>query len=111
MVDKHGPRRLLPAEQMRMMGFEPNYLEAKSKLSADVKGQLIGNSFSAIAVARLLVGLVASEDDVKDRDVTSLLWQSWHEMEERAQHGEQPWKIRFGSRAVRLPWFGPCVSW
>ena len=96
---KHGPRRLNPTEQLRMMGFPSNYLEAKNKLSNDVKGQLLGNSFSAVAVARLLVGLVVSEEEVKERDVTSMLWQCWHEMEERAQHDEQPWKVRFGSRA------------
>lgn len=44
---KHGPRRLNPTEQLRMMGFPSNYLEAKNKLSNDVKGQLLGNSFSA----------------------------------------------------------------
>lgn len=117
-TDKHGPRRPLPSEQLRMMGFASNHLEAKVKLSNDVKGQLIGNSFSAIAVARLLVGLVASDDMVADQDVTSMLWQCWHEMEERAQHDEQPWKVRFGSlagsgtmvRSLRELVVGPVVT-
>ena len=52
-----------------------------------------------MALARLLVGLLVSEEEVKERDVTSMLWQCWHEMEERAQHDEQSWKVRFGSRA------------
>lgn len=98
-IDRHGPRRLQPHEQLRMMGFTSNHLEAKSKLSNDVKGQLIGNSFSATAVARLLVGLVVTEAEVESRDVASLIWQCWHEMEERAQYDEQPWKVRFGSKA------------
>lgn len=93
-----GPRRLLPSEQLRMTGYPSNYLEAKSKLSNDVKGQLIGNSFSALAVARLLAGLVLRDEDARGCDVTSMLWQCWHEMEERVQHDEQPWKLRFGSR-------------
>ena len=58
------------------MGFNSTHLEAKTKLSNDQKGQLIGNSLATVMVARLLPGLVITEDEeVKRLDLTGLLWQ------------------------------------
>ena len=51
------------------MGFAPTHLELKSKLTADAKGQMVGNSFSAVTVARLLVCLVATEDHAAGHDL------------------------------------------
>lgn len=56
--DGQGPRRLSPEEQLQMMGFNSDHLTLKSKMSGDQKGHFIGNSFHAVAVARLLAGLV-----------------------------------------------------
>ena len=99
-LDKNGPRKLLPAEQLRLMGFPSTHLELKSKLSNDAKGQLIGNSFSAIAVARLLACLVTNEEEAQRHHLTMLLWQVWHRNEERVAKEDKPWKLRFGSSAV-----------
>lgn len=102
-VDKNGPRRPLPEEQLRMMGFCSNHLTAKNRLSNDLKGQMIGNSFSAISVARLLVGLVATPEQCKNKDVTLLLWQVWQQKEQKARQEDKPWKIRFSSVAAGAP--------
>ena len=101
-TDDHGPRRLKPAEQLRMMGFVSSHLELKSKLSADAKGQLIGNSFSVITVARLLVGLVLSEEDCVNEDLTLRLWMIWKQKEDKFRNESKPWKSRFGSAAVDI---------
>ena len=102
-VDKNGPRRPLPEEQLRMMGFCSNHLTAKNRLSNDLKGQMIGNSFSAISVARLLVGLVATPEQCKNKDVTLLLWQVRQQKEQKARQEDKPWKIRFSSVAAGAP--------
>lgn len=101
-TDVSGQRRLHPTEQLKLMGFNSNHLEVKSKLSNDQKAQMIGNSFSAIAVARLLACLVVTKIQAETLDLTSLLWQSWYEWEARAEHDERPWKLRFGSKAGSL---------
>jgi site-specific DNA-cytosine methylase len=105
-VDAHGPRKLKPEEQLRLMGFPTNHLELKSRLSADLKSQLIGNSFAVIAVARLLVGLVATEEQVVTKDLTEVLWRVWKRNETKIQHMDKPWKLRFGSAAADLSGVG-----
>lgn len=96
-LDSHGPRRLLPEEQLRLMGFTSKHLELKSKMTQDQKGQMIGNSFSAIAVARLLAGLVCPSSGLEQKDVTLLLWRTWEQMEKKTQDEDKPWKLRFGT--------------
>ena len=83
-VDKNGPRKLKPEEQLRLMGFPSTHLELKAKLQADAKGQLIGNSFSVIAVARLLASLVTTPEEASSHDITLLLWKVWERNEQRA---------------------------
>jgi site-specific DNA-cytosine methylase len=102
-IDKNGPRRLMPEEQLRMMGFQSSHLATKARLSADVRGQMVGNSFSAIAVARLLAGLVVTAEQCKRKDVTLLIWQVWKEKEERVKKEDKPWKVRFASVAAGAP--------
>ena len=57
-----GPRRLLADEQLRMLGYNSDHFELKQKLTEDQKGQLIGNTFPVIVVARLLCGLALTEE-------------------------------------------------
>jgi site-specific DNA-cytosine methylase len=101
--DHNGPRRPMPEEQLRMMGFTSSHLNTKARLSQDQKGQMIGNSFSAIAVARLLVGLVLSPEDCARSDVTLALWNVWKAKEEKVQAEDRPWKVRFSSVAAGMP--------
>eukprot|EP00435_Cladocopium_sp_Y103_P034076 s3144_g8.t1 len=105
-LDPHGPRKLKPDEQLRLMGFPSNYLELKSRLSADQKSQLIGNSYAVVAVARLLAGLVVREDQATGKDLTALLWAVWKRLETKGQHETQPWKLRFGSAAAGISGVG-----
>ena len=86
-----------------MMGFTSSHLNTKARLSQDQKGQMIGNSFSAIAVARLLVGLVLSPEDCARSDVTLALWNVWKAKEEKVQAEDRPWKVRFSSVAAGMP--------
>ena len=95
-TDKSGPRRLLPDEQLRMMGYTSSHLTLKSKLTNDQKGHLIGNSFSAIVVARLLTGLALDDDQGKDVDLTKAIWKSWRSLEDQVGREQQPWRTRFG---------------
>ena len=98
-VDKSGPRRLAPDEQLRMLGFTSSHLNLKQKLTADQKGHFIGNSFSAVAVARLLAGLAVSNEAVAGIDVTEQLWLAWDSLETPVGKDQQPWRCRFGQGA------------
>ena len=98
-VDKSGPRRLAPDEQLRMLGFTSSHLNLKQKLTADQKGHFIGNSFSAVAVARLLAGLAVSNEAVAGIDVTEQLWLAWDSLETQVGKDQQPWRCRFGQGA------------
>ena len=98
-VDKSGPRRLAPDEQLRMLGFTSSHLNLKQKLTADQKGHFIGNSFSAVAVARLLAGLAVSNEAVAGIDVTEQLWLAWESLETQVGKDQQPWRCRFGQGA------------
>ena len=102
-VDANGPRRLNVEEQLRMMGFFSNHLTTKTRLSADARGQMIGNSFSAIVVARLLAGLVLDEASCSGEDVTLRIWQVWLEKEKQVKLEDKPWKVRFASVAAGVP--------
>ena len=102
-LDKNGPRRPTVEEQLRMMGFCSNHLTVKNKLSQDVRGQLLGNTFHVVAVARLLAGLVVREADCANLDVTLALWETWQAKEAKAQQEDKPWKVRFASVACGVP--------
>lgn len=65
-------------------------------MTADQKGHFIGNSFHAVAVARLLAGLVITSAEAKDMDVSRKLWDSWKVLEAKAESELQPWRARFG---------------
>eukprot|EP00435_Cladocopium_sp_Y103_P004459 s2071_g1.t1 len=95
-----GPRRLLSDEQLRMLGYNSDALDLKQKLSEDQRGQLIGNTFPVLVVARLLAALGLKPEQVGDRDVTAFLWQVWHDAEQRVQQlKEASWSVRFGPGA------------
>jgi hypothetical protein len=83
-----------------MLGFASNHLNTKARLSVDAKGQLVGNSFSAVVVARLLAGLVLKEDQCQGKDLTLAIWHVWKAMEDKAQQEDKPWKVRFASVAA-----------
>ena len=102
-TDKNGPRRLTPDEQLKMMGFQSSPLATKARLSVDMRGQMVGNSFSAIAVARLLAGLVVTAEQCERKDVTLQIWQVCKEKEERVRKEDKPWKVRFASVAAGAP--------
>ena len=102
-VDSNGPRQLSPEEKLRMMGFSSSHLTTKTRLSADIRGQMIGNAVSAIAVARLLTGLVLRPDQAKGKDITLCLWEVWRQKEELVKAEDRPWKVRFASVAAGVP--------
>lgn len=86
-----------------MLGFCSNHLTTKARLSADIRGQLIGNSVSSMAVARLLVGLVLKPEQAHGIDVTLKLWEVWRAKEQQAKNETKPWKVRL---AWRQAWHG-----
>ena len=94
-----GPRRLLPEEQLRLMGFTSSHLTLKTRLTNDMKQQLIGNSFHAVTVARLLAALACTEDEAYNQDLCNLLWTTWEAMEAKAKTESKPWQLRFGSKS------------
>eukprot|EP00435_Cladocopium_sp_Y103_P031880 s1016_g8.t1 len=98
-LDKSGPRRLLPEEQLRMLGFTSSHLTLKQKLTNDQKGHFVGNSFSAIAVARLLAGLAVDKEIAAQADLTAELWKAWESLEGQVGRDQQPWRARFGQGA------------
>jgi len=102
-TDKNGPRRPAVEEQLRMMGFQSTHLNTKTKLSADLRGQMVGNSFSAMVVARLLVGLVLKPEQCVGKDVSLMLWEVWKAKEDKAGQEGKPWKVRFASVAAGVP--------
>lgn len=95
-----GPRRPTAEEQLRLMGFTSSHLTIKKKLTNDEKQQLIGNSFHAIVVARLLCRLVCTQDEVQGQNLTAILWETWTQLEEKAALEEKPWQQRFGLKAA-----------
>eukprot|EP00435_Cladocopium_sp_Y103_P021060 s3166_g5.t1 len=100
-LSAHGPRRLLSDEQMRMLGYNSDALDFKQKLSEDQRGQLIGNTFPVLVVARLLAGLAATADVCEGQDLSALLWQVWKSNEDKVQQlKETSWSQRFGPGAA-----------
>jgi len=69
-----GPRRLLSDEQLRLLGYNSDALDLKQKLTEDQRGQLIGNTFPVLVVARLLAGLCSTDAPDSDMDLTAELW-------------------------------------
>ena len=53
----------------------------------------MGNSFSVIAVARLLVSLVADDEQAEGHDLTATLWKIWRRNKDKVQHEDKPWKL------------------
>ena len=70
-----GPRRLLSDEQLRMLGFNSDALDLKQKLTEDQRGQLIGNTFPVLVVARLLAALCITSEMAASTDLTAELWE------------------------------------
>eukprot|EP00434_Breviolum_minutum_P013853 symbB.v1.2.012215.t1/scaffold833.1/size175488/5 len=66
------------------MGFISSHLTIKKKLTNDEKQELIGNSFHAIVVARLLCRLVCTQNEVQGQDLTAILWETWTQLDEKA---------------------------
>ena len=96
----HGPRRLLSDEQLRMLGYSSDALDFKQKVTEDQRGQLIGNTFPVLVVARLLAALALSPAEAQGRDLTAELWQVWRSNEDRVQQlKEASWSTRFGPGA------------
>eukprot|EP00438_Fugacium_kawagutii_P002559 Skav209852 [mRNA] locus=scaffold1684:52755:56972:+ [translate_table: standard] len=102
-TDQNGPRRLLPKEQLRMLGFMSSHLTTKSRLNADIQGQMIGNSISCMAVARLLAGLILRPIECQSVDITLKLWEVWRSKEMMVMAESKPWKVRFSSVAPGMP--------
>eukprot|EP00435_Cladocopium_sp_Y103_P006921 s1363_g2.t1 len=102
-TDANGPRRPTIEEQLRMMGFQSSHLNTKTRLTTDLKGQMVGNSFSAMVVARLLVGLVLTEERCQGKDLSLMLWEVWKAKEEKVAREDKPWKVRFASVAAGVP--------
>lgn len=97
----HGPRRLLSDEQLRMLGYNSDALDFKQKLSEDQRGQLIGNTFPVLVVARLLAALAVPADVCEGQDLSALLWQVWKSNEDKVQQlKEASWSQRFGPAAT-----------
>eukprot|EP00435_Cladocopium_sp_Y103_P022795 s2181_g5.t1 len=95
-----GPRRLLSDEQLRMLGFNTDHLELKQKLSEDQRGQLVGNTFPVVVVARLLCGLALTEEQAKGRNLCNEIWQIWATLEARvSQLKATGWAAKFGMSA------------
>ena len=61
-VRLHGQRRLISDEQLRMLGFNSDQLDCKQKVTEDHRQQVSGNSWPVIVAARLLLGLVMTEE-------------------------------------------------
>ena len=95
-VDQHGPRVPRGLEKARMMGFLSNCF-GSLKFTEDEMGQFVGNSFPVPVVARLLAGLVCSEDQASHKNLCELIWQSWRAQEMKIRAANQlSWKERFG---------------
>ena len=47
---------------LRMLGYNSDHLELKQKMTEDRKGQLVGNTFPVVVVARLLCGLASQRE-------------------------------------------------
>ena len=92
-----GVRRLQADEQLRMLGFNSDHLSLKQKLNEDQRQQLVGNTWPVLLVARLLLGLIFTENEATDRDLSAELWQIWRSLEDRTHQLSQPsWSRKFG---------------
>ena len=95
-----GPRRLLADEQLRMLGYNSDHLELKQKMTEDRKGQLVGNTFPVVVVARLLCGLALTEEQAKERNLCNEIWTILSTLESRVtQLKAAGWAARFGMSA------------
>ena len=85
-------------EQLRMLGYNSDHLDMKQKLSEDQRQQLIGNSFPVVVVARLLAGLVLTEEEAGSRNLSEEIWKIWTSLEARvSQLKATGWSARFGA--------------
>jgi hypothetical protein len=87
--DKFGIRRLLAEESLRMLAFNSGHLDCVGKIvgkkqEEDAKGQLVGNTFSCVVIARLLLG--TWNPPVAQRRISGIryLWEVWQELETQA---------------------------
>ena len=99
-----GVRRPNSKEQLRTMGFSNRHLELKQKLTEDQRQQLIGNSWPAPVVARLLAGLVLDANEVTARNLSEeLLAVASADEAKTSRLQSSIWKERFGPEAGDLP--------
>jgi hypothetical protein len=83
-----------------MLRYNSDHFELKQKLTEDQKGQLIGNTFPVIVVARLLCGLALTEEQATGRNLCNEIWSIWKTLESRvAQLKATGWAARFGVSA------------
>ena len=96
----NGNRRPSSREQLRMLGFVSKHLDGKLKLTEDVKQQLIGNSWAAVTVARLLSACL-----LWSCDLCHELWEGWKEETRCCQ------QLQAASRQISFNTEGssPCV--
>ena len=87
-----------------MMGFSNRRLELKQKLTEDQRQQLIGNSWPAPVVARLLAGLVLDANEVTTRNLSEeLLAVAAADEAKTSRLQRTSWQERFGPEAGDLP--------
>ena len=102
-----GPRRPNGDERARLLGFNSGHFP---RLSEDQKGQLTGNAFPVVIVARDLAGLVTTQTHC---NVTQQIWSTWVALEKRAQLAKShTWEAQFGKDsgiALPIPTFFECL--
>ena len=87
-----------------MLGFNSDRLDPKQKLTEDQRGQLLGNAFPVVVVARLLVGLALTQEDAHARNIAPEIWEVWKTLEDRvSQLKSASWSTGFGASAGGAP--------
>eukprot|EP00435_Cladocopium_sp_Y103_P037986 s305_g10.t1 len=78
----------------------PYQYQDNSWSRVDQRGQLLGNTFPVVVVARLLCGLAVTEEQAKDRNLSNEIWNIWQTLESRvSQLKATGWAARFGMSA------------
>lgn len=68
-----------------MLGYNSNhFVGLKPKQNEDELGQFTGHSFSVVAVARCLAGLVIAPEQAVQLNMTEEIWRTWDALETRA---------------------------
>jgi len=103
--DQFGLRRLAAEESLRMLAFNSGHLDGVGKvvgkkMEEDTKGQLVGNSFSCIVIARLLLGVWNPQVGKRRSSGIAYLWQRWLELEDKAKEAKarsKSWSSQWSS--------------